>query len=158
MENLIDKPGCYIPRWKDDTSLISPFLFNFIPDFGSPRWGAFQPVRTWRGGVLTLKRVTVMSSIKLKTPFSRSLSRSTRPHFQHFSVPQDSILTRNSPIFCSKCLLKFNYIFSFPKPKNWPKNLVEEASFGPKISSASSIIVNISVSKPLNLALISSTS
>ena len=30
---------------------------------------------------------------------------------------------------------------SVSKPTNWPKNLVQEASFGPKISSSSSIIV-----------------
>ena len=35
--------------------------------------------------------------------------------------------------------------FSNSNPKNWPKNLLQEASFGPKISSASSIVVKKSI-------------
>ena len=46
--------------------------------------------------------------------------------------------------------------FSVSKSKYWP-NPVQEASFGPKISSASSIVVNKSVQQPTNLAPICST-
>ena len=41
-------------------------------------------------------------------------------------------------------MLKFGK-FSVSKPKTWPKDLVQEASFGSKISPASSIVVKKSV-------------
>ena len=56
-----------------------------------------------------------------KTPFSLSLSRSTRPPFQRFSVPQDPHFnqkSQNFPIFCSKCLNLVN--FQFLSLKFWP--------------------------------------
>ena len=100
----------------------------------------------WQGnpeGVLTLKRGTGMSSGKdplftlpqrlHKTPFSAFFS-STRPHFKQKS--------QNFPIFCSKCLNLVNFQFLSLKIG---QNPVQEASFGPKISSDNSIFVKISV-------------
>ena len=42
--------------------------------------------------------------------------------------------------------------FLVSNPLNWPKILVQEASFGPKISSESSIVVKKSVQPAPNLA------
>ena len=65
----------------------------------------------------------------VKTPFLRSL---------HFNQKPQNFL-----IICSKCLNLVN--FQFLRIKKLAKNLVQEASFGPKISSASSILVKKSV-------------
>ena len=88
-----------------------------------------------------LKRV-IWGCPSVKTPFSCSLSRSTRPLYQHFSVLQDPILTKDYKKFPNNLfkMPKFGK-FSASKPKIWPKNLVQEALFGPKISSARIIVI-----------------
>ena len=76
-----------------------------------------------------------------RPPFSRSLSRSTRSPFQHFSVPQDPHFnqkSQNFPIFYSKCLNLLNFQLL---NLNIRQNPVQEASFRLKISSESSIFV-----------------
>ena len=74
-------------------------------------------------------------------PFSRSLSHSTRPPFHHFSVPQDPHFNQESQNFPIFCLVNFQ----FPTLK-FGQNPVQEASFGPKISSESSIFDKIKIS------------
>ena len=68
-----------------------------------------------------------------KTPFSAFFS-STRPHFNQ--------KWQNFPIFCSKYLNLVNFQFLSLKVG---QNPVQEASFGPKISSESSIFVKKTV-------------
>ena len=80
--------------------------------------------------------------------------RHPKKPFQHFSVPQDPILTKNHkfPIFCSKCL-HVNFVnFKFlSKPKNWPTS-----SSGSLIWAKNQLCKQhcCQFSKPLNLALI----
>ena len=82
------------------------------------------------GGVLPLKGLQGYALVK--TPFSCSLRCSTSP-FQHFSVPQDPILTTNHnmfPNFPFKCLILANFQFLILKisqnpvqeASNWAKN------------------------------------
>ena len=66
-----------------------------------------------------------------------------RPSFQHFSVqdPHFNQKSQNFPIFCSKCLNCLNLVnFQFLSLKIG-QNSIQEAPFGPKISSESSIFV-----------------
>ena len=76
-----------------------------------------------------------------RPPFSRSLSHSTRPPFQHSSVPQDLHFNQklqNFPIFRSKGLYLANFQFLFLKSvkiQNFKK-----PHFGSKISFESYIL------------------
>ena len=59
----------------------------------------------------------------VKTPFSRSLSRSARPPCEHFSVAQDPFLIKNHTTFPNFLLKMPNFgKFTVPNPKTQSKS------------------------------------
>ena len=73
-------------------------------------------------------------SAEVKTPFSRYLGSSTRPPFQHFSVPQDPIVTKNHTTYFPNFPFKMRNFgkFSVTNPKNQSQFSSGRLNFGQK--------------------------
>ena len=80
------------PSWRDWNVCVGCYQYtSLIKKLTTSSMICLRHLRS--RGVLTLKRFT--ESPVVKTLFSRSLSCSTRPPFQLFSVPQEPILIKN---------------------------------------------------------------
>ena len=154
-----------VKRWTGESNRMAAHVL-WIPRIDTS-YKCINPsfhIHTFCSSWINLLQAQLWGCAAGKTPFSRSLNCSTRPPFQHFSVPHDSHFnqkSQNFPIFYSKCLNLVNFPYLSLKIG---QNPVQEASFGPKMSSESSIFVKKKkkkknqFSKPPNLALICSTS
>ena len=122
--------------------------------------GFFNP-GGWKEGEGVHLKLHLQGCAAGKTAFSSSFSRSTKPSFQDFSVPQDPHFnqkSKNFPIFCSKCLNLVNFQFlniksakiQFWKPHLGQKSVLKATFLSKKKKKQ--------FSKPPNLVLIHSTS
>ena len=76
-----------------------------------------------------------------RPPFHAPSATPQDPRFQHFSVHNTHILTKNHKFFSIFPFKMPNFDkFSVPNPKNWPKFSSGSLNLGQKITSESSIL------------------